>query len=169
MQVKDIYANYVTANQPVMNEAFSQQLMHFDDRLDELMAICHCLITSKGVFHINIHFSSSQLACWTYDNPYTFQIYNVEDIFAPHFMGLFAPLDSKLHTCIQREDIAPLLETLKNLRASRMGSELRSASIHMMNGYIGLTFACDDTRYIPFRELISPIDDMPARRALTLV
>ena len=130
---------------------------HFDDHLDELMDICEQLIQHNGVFHLTIHFSSSQLVCWTFDNPYTFQVYNADEVFSENFLRLFAPLDSKLHTCIARNQVKPLLQSLKGLRQKTAGSELRNASIHMMNGFIALSYACDDTRYINFKNLTGPL------------
>ena len=129
---------------------------HFDDRMDQLIEIAEQLILTKGVFHLAIHFSSSQLICWTLDNPYSFQVYTAEEVFADHFMRLFAPLDSKLHTCIDKQHVRPILRSMKWLRTRKDGSELRNASLHMMNGYIGLSFACDDTRYINFKDFIMP-------------
>ena len=131
---------------------------HFDDRLDELLDIAEQLISSKGVFHLTLHFSSSQLKCLTYDNPYSYQVYTADEIFSERFMRLFAPLSSKLHTCIDRSQIRPILETLRNLRLSKEVSELRNASIHMINGYISLSFACDDTRYINHKDFMKPLD-----------
>ena len=129
---------------------------HFDSNLDRLMEIAHELIMKKGVFHINIHFASSQLVCWTLDNPFSFQIYTADEIFSSGFMRLFAPLESKLHTCIGKDQVKAILQSLKWLRGKREGSELRNASIHMINGYIGLGFSCDDTRYINFKHFDIP-------------
>lgn len=129
---------------------------HFDNRLDTLMNICAQLILRHGVFHISIHFSSSQLVCWTYDNPYSFQVYSAEEVFSEQFLRLFAPLDSHLHTCIPRDKVDSILQSLKSLRLKQTDNELRNAGIHMINGYITLAFACDDTRYISFRNFIRP-------------
>lgn len=131
---------------------------HFDNRLDTLMDICAQLILRHGVFHLSIHFSSSQLVCWTYDNPYSFQVYNAEEVFSEHFLRLFAPLDSQLHTCIPRNQVKGILQSLRSLRVKKNDNELRNAGIHMINGYIALAFACDDTRYVNFRTFIRPTD-----------
>ncbi|MCW8957072.1 MAG: hypothetical protein OQL09_09325 [Gammaproteobacteria bacterium] len=130
--------------------------IHFDDRMDKLLNIAEKLILSKGVFHLTLHFSSSQLSCCTFDNPYSFQLYTADEVFSDNFMRHFAPLESKLRTSIERNQVRPILNALKWLRSKQHGSELRNASLHMINGYIGLSFACDDTRYINFRELILP-------------
>jgi len=128
---------------------------HFDDDMDRLMEICSQLIQRYGVFHLSIHFSSSQLVCWTYDNPYSFQVYTAEEVFSQQFLRLFAPLDSNLHTCISRDQVDNVLQAFRSLRQQREGSELRNAAVHMINGYIALSFACDDTRYINFKNFIS--------------
>lgn len=144
----------ITSINPALSKAFDNH--HFDSHLDRLMEIVHALIMTKGVFHINIHFASSQLVCWTLDNPFSFQIYSADEIFTGNFMRLFAPLESKLHTCIGKDQVKAILQSLKWLRSKREGSELRNASIHMINGYIGLGFSCDDTRYINFKHFDIP-------------
>jgi len=132
---------------------------HFDDNIDRLLVIAKDLMLNKGVFHISIHFSSSELVCWTFDNPYSYQVYTAEEVFSTNFMNLFLPVKSNIHTCINKNKILPILDSLKILRDRQNGSELRNASIHMINGYIGLTFACDDTRYINFKDFIMPLEN----------
>ncbi|MFW2373868.1 MAG: hypothetical protein ACN4GM_12160 [Gammaproteobacteria bacterium] len=144
-----------TANAPLHNDTHNSS-SHFDDRMDELLNIAETLVLSKGVFHLTLHFSSSQIKCCTFDNPYSFQLYTADEVFSEDFMRHFAPLESKLSTRIERNQVRPILNALKWLRSKKHGSELRNASLHMINGYIGLSFAYDDTRYINFRELILP-------------
>jgi len=129
---------------------------HFDDRLVDLMVIVKQLLLEKGVFHIAVHFSSSQLVCWTLDNPYSFRVYTAEEVFAGDFLNLFSSMSTKIHSCIHKKKIMPILETLTGLRENSGGSELRNGSIHMLNGYVGLSFACDDTRYISHKDFIEP-------------
>ena len=129
---------------------------HFDDRLNDLMEIAKDLLINKGVFHLAVHFSSSQLVCWTLDNPYSFRVYASEEVFAGDFLSLFSPLKTKAHSCIDKGTILPILKSFESLRNNSGGSELRNASIHMLNGYLGLTFACDDTRYINYKDFALP-------------
>ncbi len=130
---------------------------HFDSQPDRLGVIVRQLILNRGVFHLAIHFSGSQLVCWTFDNPYSYQIYHAEEIFSDNFMRLFAPLDSHLNTCIPRDQVESIIDKLIALRCRKHGSELRNASIHILNGLIALSFACDDTRYIDFRDFVRPL------------
>lgn len=130
---------------------------HFDDRLDDLMDIAKHLMSCKGVYHLGIHFSSSQLVCWTYDNPYNYQVYTAEAVFADDFSDQFASYESQVHTMVNINQVELILESLKSLRESKGGSELRNASVHAVNGMIGLTFACDDTRYINYEDFMLPL------------
>lgn len=127
---------------------------HFDDRVEELAFIIENLISNKGVYHLSIHYSSSQLVCWTYDNPYSYQVYTADEVFSKSFMRFFSPLQPKIHTCIQNNMIPSIVNVLQGLRQKECGSELRNASIHTINGYIGLAFACDDTRYINYKDFL---------------
>ena len=152
--------NQTFVAEPKLNHAMNLNNMshasssHFDDRLDDLANIVEMLIVKKGVYHMSIHFSSSQLVCWTYDNPYSYQIYSTEEVFSTGFMRFFSPLHPKIHTCIKNNMVAPIYQALKNLRKKVGVNELRNASIHMINGYIGLSFSCDDTRYINYKDLL---------------
>lgn len=129
------------------------QSYHFDDRMDEVLSIVEELILKRGVFHLVLHFSSSQITCSTFDNPYSFQLYTAEDVFSNVFMRQFVPGSSKIDTRIRHNQVRQILDTLKHLRNRKHGSELRNASLHIVKGCIGLGFACDDTRYIHFEEL----------------
>lgn len=127
---------------------------HFDDRLDELMEIVKQLMNCKGVYHLGIHFSSSQLVCLTYDNPYSYQVYTAEAVFADDFADQFVSCESQMYTLININEVESILEALKSLRECKVGSELRNASVHAVNGMLGLTFACDDTRYIDYKNFL---------------
>ena len=130
---------------------------HFDDRLDDLMDIAKQLMNRKGVYHLGIHFSSSQLVCWTSDNPYNYQVFTAEAVFADDFADQFASSKSQMHTQININEVESILESLKCLRENKGAGELLNASIHMVNGMIGLTFACDDTRYINYKDYMLPL------------
>jgi len=149
-------AEHTSTENTQINSEIHALSSHFDDRMGELLNIAEALVLGKGVFHLSLHFSSSQLTCCTFDNPYSFQLYTADEVFSDDFMRNFAPLESKLRSRIEHNHVRPILNALKWLRTKKQGSELRNASMHMINGYIGLGFACDDTRYINFRELILP-------------
>ena len=134
-----------------------KQSLHFDDRLDEVLNIVEELLLRKGFFHLVVHFSSSQISCCTFDNLYSFQLFTAEEVFSNVFMQHFVSTGSRIQTSIRRNQVRPLLDALKYLRNRKQNSELRNASLHLANGLIGLSFACDDTRYINFKDLLRNI------------
>ena len=48
-----------------------------------------------------------------------------------------------------------VLEQLKELRFADETIYLRSASLNVMNGMVGLTFSCDGSHYISVEEFLS--------------
>ena len=58
----------------------------FDEHIDHIMHVMHELLTRKGVFHVKAHFSSSQLTCWFYDNPFSYRVYVREQVTDPDFL-----------------------------------------------------------------------------------
>ena len=54
---------------------FAQQRVSsvFDEHIDQVLRVMHELLTRKGAFHVKAHFSSSQLTCWFYDDPYSYR------------------------------------------------------------------------------------------------
>ena len=46
----------------------------FDLHIDQLMEVTGNLVLMHGVFHAKIHFSSNQLTCWFYNDPYRYRV-----------------------------------------------------------------------------------------------
>ncbi|GMT49101.1 MAG: hypothetical protein IEMM0008_0640 [bacterium] len=120
----------------------------FDQKMDEILTIVEELLCKRGVFHIRIHFSSNQLTCWTYENPYSYEVYVGDEIFEPSFMDNFTVSKSSLPPKIIADSIKPILEEFRGLRFLDETIYLRSASINRINGIISLSFSCDGTHYI---------------------
>ncbi len=120
----------------------------FDSRMDEMLTIVEELLCKRGVFHIRIHFSSNQLTCWTYENPYSYEVYVGDEIFDPSFMDNFTVSKSSLPPKITVDSIKPILEEFRGLRFLDETIYLRNASINRINGMISLSFSCDGTHYI---------------------
>ena len=124
----------------------------FDERVDTLIETVEQLLTMRGVFHAKIHFSSSQLTCWLYNDPYRYRVYVGEEIFEPDFTGKFDQAVPLERPAIGAEQIRPILETFRRLRLADETLYLRNASVNLINGLIGMSFSCDGTHYIPFGE-----------------
>ena len=125
-----------------------------DDHIDEVMDLIENLMCNHGVFHSKIHFSSGRCSIWLYDDPYNYRILGVEEIIDPDICLAYPlrpfPAEAKT-SCGQ------VREVLREFKALRFADEtiyLRSGSINLMNGMLGLTFSCDGSHYMPVDEFL---------------
>lgn len=125
-----------------------------DDHIDEVMDLIQNLMCDHGVFHSKIHFSSGRCSIWLYDDPYNYRILGVEEIINPDICLAYPmrpfPEDAK-SSC---EQVKAVLKEFKELRFADETIYLRSGSINLMNGMLGLTFSCDGSHYMPIDEFL---------------
>lgn len=130
---------------------FSQSRMVslFDEHIDQVHRIARSLMTEKGAFHIKCHYSSSQLTCWFYDDPFNYRVYLKEEVLEAGFLNSFPSLSYEgRQPRIESDRLVPIFEEFKRLRTSDEQIYLRSASLNRINGMIGMNFSCDGSHYI---------------------
>jgi hypothetical protein len=140
---------------------FQQQRVDsmFDDYLDRVLAVMHTMLTVKGAFHVKAHFSSSQLTCWFYDDPYNYRVYVKEDAIDPAMIHALPDFTYEDHSPIVTvAEISPILSEFKRLRLTDAQVYLRNASLNRINGMIGMTFSCDGSHYISCRDFFQRLD-----------
>lgn len=125
-----------------------------DRHLDETMDIIRDVMVDHGVFHMKIHFSSSRASFWRMDDPYDYVIFTIDDILEPDFRYTFKRQPLTRRAVANSEDIEKVLSLLKVLRNADETVYLRSASFNIINGMVGLTFSCDGSHYVHFREFL---------------
>jgi len=129
----------------------------FDQRIDRLMAIVEEFLSLRGVFHAKIHFSSNQLTCWFYDDPYRYRVFVGDELFEPGFTERFPRSLFAERPEIGAEAIRPILAEFKRLRLTDQSVYMRNGSINRINGLIGMTFSCDGSHYIHHRQFFETI------------
>lgn len=140
-----------------------RQASLFDEHLDQLHRLVYALLTRKGVFHAKLHYSSSQLTCWFYDDPYNYKIYVKEEIFEPDFIDSFPSLSYEgRKPLIDRNRIDQIMGEFKRLRLSDEQIYLRSASLNRINGMVGMNFSCDGSHYIEHEEFFRRLKEFGA-------
>lgn len=130
----------------------------FDTRIDEVLHIVEQLLCMRGIFHGKIHFSSNQLTCWPFNDPYRYRVFVGDEIFEPDFLGRFEKAVSIERPVIPSEDVAPILAVFRRLRFQDESVYLRSASINRINGIIGMTFSCDGSHYIEYSAFYETVE-----------
>lgn len=136
----------------------TRQVSLFDENIDQLHRIIYALASTKGAYHVKSHYSSSQLTCWFYDDPYNYKVYVKEEVLDPGFLDSFPSLSYEgRRPRIERYGMDMVLEEFKRLRLSDEQLYLRSASINRLNGMIGMNFSCDGSHYLDYDEFFNQL------------
>lgn len=125
-----------------------------DSNLQQALSILNELLTQRGVFQCQIHFSSSQATIWTVDDPFRYRILDHEALSDPDICLVFPPRPYPNDAAIPQQNIEQILRTMQSLRFADPTIYLRTASINIFNGMISLTFSCDGSHYMSYVEFL---------------
>jgi len=125
-----------------------------DQHIDEVLDLIHRLMCHHGVFHSKIHFSSGRCSLWLFDDPYNYRLHGVDEIINPDICLTYPVRPYPAKAKVSPEQIRHVLNELKALRFADETIYLRSSSINIMNGLVGLTFSCDGSHYMPVEEFM---------------
>lgn len=141
---------------------FSQSRVNseFDNHLDRVLESVDLLLHERGIFHAKIHFSSGQVTLWPMLDPYNYQVHLKEEFLAPGFVRQFDPRPYPVNAMVPPGQIRTILEILCTLRHKDGSIYLRSGSLNVINGMVGLNFSCDGSHYIDFREFIQQREEV---------
>ncbi len=130
-------------------------LSAMDRCLDEVIDIITDMMQHHGIFHTKIHFSSSRASFWSMEDPYTYHINTVDELTNPDRCLAYPRQPLSERAQVSHDDIAQVLNLFKQLRNADETVYLRSSSFNIINGIVGLTFSCDGSHYVPYREFLS--------------
>jgi len=142
---------------PVIRDALFQQQRArsaMDERIDDVIAIMSELIGERGVFHAKLHFSSSRATLWLTDDPYRYRVHVLEEIINPSICLAYPGRRYPEQTLVPSRLVRPVFERFKLLREADENIYLRSGSLNVINGMVGLTFSCDGSHYMPVEEFL---------------
>lgn len=129
-----------------------------DEKIDQVHDIIENLITKRGIFHAKVHYSGSRATLWTYAHPYEYQLHVLDEIIDPNVCLAYPIKSYPEHAKVDAADIKNVLQKFKMLRNIDEIIYLRSASINIMNGMVGLTFSCDGSHYMQVEEFFDKQD-----------
>lgn len=125
-----------------------------DQHIDAVLDLIHRLMSHHGVFHSKIHFSSGRCSLWLFDDPYNYRLHNIDEIINPDICLAYPVCPYPANAKVTPEQIRLVLDEFKALRFADETIYLRSSSINLMNGLVGLTFSCDGSHYMPAGEFL---------------
>ena len=136
---------------------FSQRRIHsaLDEKIDDVMNLIKELIIAHGVFHAKVHFSSSRATIWLVDNPYNYQILNIDELTDPSLCLAFPNRGYFEQAKVPQHKISEVFAQFKKLRFADENIYLRSASLNIVNEKVGLNFSCDGSHYVSYDEFLS--------------
>ena len=125
-----------------------------DRNLDQALSILEELLTERGIFQVQIHFSSSQATIWMVDDPFRYRTLDHEALTDPDICLVYPRRSYPDQALTPSADIPRVLDTMQALRLADDTIYLRIASINMFNGMVSLTFSCDGTHCMRHDELL---------------
>ena len=139
-----------------------RQALFYQERISSVMDAClnqvhdivHELVTECGVFHAKLHYGSSRATLWLNDDPRRYRIHVLEEIINPSVCLAYPRTDYPNDAIAAPQQVRMTLDRFVNLRLADNVIYLRSASVNVINGMVGLNFSCDGTHYIPIGEFL---------------
>ena len=136
----------------LFNQRRNESLL--DLNIDRVNDLVNKLYLNYGVFHIKLHYSSSRLSLWLYDNPHHYQLHTIDEVLDGTVFSCYPKKNYPEDACVTEDQIHQAYKQYKQLRYVDDNIYLRSASLNIINGMVGLNFSCDGSHYIPVQEFI---------------
>lgn len=141
----------------IRQTVFMQQrvISDLDRHIDDVIATINELMCERGIFHVQIHFSSSRATLWSMDDPFSYRVHVLDEIINPAVCLAFRKQPYPARATVRPEQVRQVLDKFRQLREADDVIYLRSGSLNVINGIVGLTFSCDGSHYIPADEFLS--------------
>jgi hypothetical protein len=126
-----------------------------DQHLDTVLGVIEELMVDHGVFHVMLHFSSSRAVIWLFDDPYRYRLLDIDALTDPDICLIYPRQPYPDNALIPRGKIRPTLEIMRSLRYMDEMFYLRTGTLNIFNGNVGLTFSCDGSHYLTWDDFLS--------------
>jgi hypothetical protein len=125
-----------------------------DRHIDTVLGVVEELMIEHGVFHVMLHFSSSRAVIWVMVDPYRYRLLDIEALIDPDSCLAYPRMPYPSDALVPAGRIRAVLDVIRGLRFMDEMFYLRSATLNIFNGIVGLTFSCDGSHYIPYDEFL---------------
>ncbi|OGU24013.1 MAG: hypothetical protein A2580_10525 [Hydrogenophilales bacterium RIFOXYD1_FULL_62_11] len=126
-----------------------------DINIDTVLGVLEELMAGHGVYHVILHFSSSRAVIWLFDDPYRYRLLDIDALIDPNTCLAYPKRSYPDDALVPRDQIRAVLDGLRELRFMDDMFYLRSGTLNIFNGVVGLTFSCDGSHYLPWDEFLS--------------
>jgi hypothetical protein len=101
-----------------------------------------------------LHFSSSRAIVWVMEDPYRYRLLDIEALIEPDICLAYPRTPYPTGALVPPEQVRSVLDAFRTLRLMDEMFYLRSGTLNIFNGLVGLTFSCDGSHYIPYDEFL---------------
>jgi len=136
----------------VFHQTRSDSMM--DQKLEIILSVIEELITDRGIFHVILHFSSNRAIIWLINDPFRYRLLDIDELTDPDICLAYPRRKYPDDAIVPVEKIRPILDGFKKLRFMDEMFYLRSGTVNIFNGIVGLTFSCDGSHYLPHEEFL---------------
>ncbi|MDH5256804.1 MAG: hypothetical protein OEX07_02310, partial [Gammaproteobacteria bacterium] len=140
----------------IRGSLFNQQRVSslLDTHIIKVHEVVEKLVTHYGAFHFKLHYSSSRISLWLYDQPHHYRLHNISDLLDETVFLYYPKRLYPEDACVDDTALSIVLSHFMALRFIDDNAYLRSASLNIINGMVGLNFSCDGSHYLPAEDFI---------------
>jgi hypothetical protein len=125
-----------------------------DQQIETVLGVVEELMVYHGVYHVILHFSSSRAVIWVMEDPYRYRLLDIEALIDPDICLAYPKTLYPSDALVPLDRIRAVLDAFRELRFMDEMFYLRSGTLNLFNGIVGLTFSCDGSHYIPHDEFL---------------
>jgi hypothetical protein len=152
-----VYWRQLKGDPSIRNTVFHQNRIEsvMDQQIDTVLGVIEELMLYHGVYHVILHFSSSRAVIWVMQDPYRYRLLDIDALIDPDICLAFPKSSYPADALVPPERIRTVLDSFRALRFMDEMFYLRSGTLNLFNGVVGLTFSCDGSHYIPYEEFLT--------------
>jgi hypothetical protein len=136
----------------VFHQTRSESIM--DVNVETVLSVVEELMTERGVHHVMLHFSSSRAVIWLTEDPLRYRLLDIDALTDPDICLTYPARPYPDDALVAKPLIRPILDNLRDLRLMDEMFYLRTGTLNIFNGVVGLTFSCDGSHYMPVSEFV---------------
>ncbi|ALG68185.1 PDC sensor domain-containing protein [Beggiatoa leptomitoformis] len=126
-----------------------------DQHIHEINEVLERLIKQYGIFHCTLHYSSAQVMLWHVYDPYQYRLFTIEQLFDSETIMNYPHSPYPPQAVLPQKNVRAVLDQFRTLRLADERIYLRSGSLNIMNGMVGLSFSTEGSQYLPVDVFLS--------------
>lgn len=152
-----VYWRQLKGDPSIRNTVFHQNRIEsvMDQHIDTVLGVIDELMVYHGIYHVILHFSSSRAVIWVMEDPYRYRLLDIDALIDPDICLAYPKTQYPAEALVPADKIRAVFDTFRALRFMDEMFYLRSGTLNLFNGVVGLTFSCDGSHYIPYDEFLT--------------